>query len=1010
MQLKRTFFVYLFLLALPVWVQAQNVTLQGIVRDQNGKPVPFATISLNEQPGGSSADINGAYSWTFPFKAEGAKVEVVFRSQGFKTIRVDYELKPGTNVLNANLPVDVLQLEDAVVIGYGTARTKDLTGSAVQISEKDFNETPVATPEQLIMGKVAGVKITSNDGAPGSGSNIRIRGGTSINASNDPLIVVDGVPLDNGGIAGSANALALINPNDIESFVILKDASATAIYGSRGANGVILITTKKGVKGNSKFSIGVDHRTTVSVLNNYSGVLTGDQFRALVDSLGTAGQKNRLDSNNTNWQAEIYRAAIMNETSISFTGGISWLPYRLSVSARFEDGVLQRDRLNRYTASLNLNPSFFDGHLAFNVQQKFTHSYNFFANRGAIGSAVIFDPTKPVFSGDSEFGGYFEWIQNNGKPNNLAPKNPVGLLNQRDDFSQVYRWIGNIETSYKLHFFPQLRAVVNVGGDFSNGSGETSTTASSASGFNTRGSWNEYTSTKWNRLADFYLNFSNADKKPAFRTDLTVGYSYQDWSTSSPSFATYTFDRDSIIFPANPNPFYTKNVLISYYGRGIVSYKDRYVLNASLRRDGSSRFSPDQRWGLFPALSAAWLISEESFLKGNKVLTYLKLRGGYGVTGQQDIFADYPYIPNYQIGTSTALYPFGGEFLEVWRPDGYDPNIRWETTSSYNLGLDFGILNDRINGSVDVYHRRTDDLLAMVAIPAGTNFTNELLTNVGSMENTGVEIGAKFGLVDRPGFRLDLGVNATYNINQVLKLSQVNDSTSPGILVGGIAGGIGNNVQIHTVGFPTFSYYVYEQRYDENGRPIEANTANPNGGNYTDLDAFVDRNGDGVINVDDRYRFEQVAPDWFLGLNLNLTYKRWTAGFSMRGEIGGHLYNNIHSNAGTFQAVGGAQPFLNNISSLYYLDELRRNTDKQLLSDHYIERADFLRMDYFTLGYNFGKPGFLGEKVGINASFTVNNVFVVTGYQGLDPEVVGGIDNSIYPRSRMYTLNLSLNF
>ena len=1007
------FFFSFFTLFHIAFVSAQDISIKGNVKDESGTPVPYARVVIESLNIAVMTDFDGNYSISkIPVSASGKTVLFSVSCISYADYKEEITLVAGEQNKDFTLVSDALKLDDLVVIGYGSARTKDLTGAATKVGEEDFNKTPASTPEQLIQGKVAGVKITSNDGAPGSGSTIRLRGGTSINASNDPLIVVDGVPLDNGGIAGVANPLALINPNDIETFVILKDASATAIYGSRAANGVILITTKKGDGvGSSKLTISLDSKNSLSTIAKFADVLTADEFRTVVNSKGTAAQKGRLGSANTDWQREIYRSAFINENNLSLSGGIKKLPYRFSFSNRFEQGLLKTDQFNRYTIGLNLSPSFFKNTLKLEVNNKFATTFSNFANRNAIGSANIFDPTQPVYSGNNNYGGYFEWLQNNGKPNTLAPKNPLGLLMQQSDVGNVMRYIGNAQTTYKLPFYPSVRAVVNFGLDYSKGQGEVLQNATSAAGYYTGGRYAQYESTKQNKLMDMYVNYSNADKKKDYRLDFTVGYSYQAWESSSPTFNTFNFDKDSSWLDAAPFPFYTKNVLISYYTRGIASYKDRYVLTASLRRDGSSRFSRDNRWGMFPAVSGAWILTEEKFLKDNKYVTHLKLRGGFGVNGQQDIFSDYPYIPNYQIGTGDAMYQFGNAFYTLFRPDAYDANIRWEQTKSFNIGLDYGFLKDRINGSIDLYRKTTVDLIATVPIPAGTNFANQLLTNVGSMLNQGIEISLNAGLISKPKIKLDMGINATRNINEVLKLSQVENDKSPGVLVGGIAGGIGNNVQIHSLGYPTFSYYVYQQKYDANGKPIEVGAINPATGTaYTDKDAYADLNGDGIINSTDRYRFNKAAPDWFLGLNFNFSYKRWFAATSMRSEIGGYIYNNVHSNAGTFQAVGGSQPYLNNISALYFQEEFQKTTEKQLLSDHYLERADFLRMDYFSFGYDFGKLKFAKNLVSMKTSFLINNVFVITKYSGLDPEVVGGIDNTIYPRPRIYTLNFSFNF
>ncbi|MFN5635512.1 MAG: SusC/RagA family TonB-linked outer membrane protein [Flavobacteriia bacterium] len=990
---------------------AQGATIKGTVTDSLNQPMYNASVILEGQSRGALTNDKGFYSIT---NVPAGTYNLIFRSSGYNVITKSITLTAGqTLISDAVLYSAIQEIDEMVVIGYGTTRTTDLTGSASVLTDKNFVQGSVSTPEQLIMGKVAGVKVNSNDGAPGSGSTIRLRGGTSINASNDPLIVVDGVPLDNGGISGASNPLSLINPNDIASFVILKDASATAIYGSRGANGVILITTKKGTGLNDKVTVIVDTKQSFSTVAKYADVLSPTEYKTLINSNGTAAQQALLGTDSTDWQREVFRNAFVSDNNVSVTGGIKNLPYRLSMGNRYENGLLRRDLFNRTSASLSMTPSFLDKHLQVEFNSRIVHTQNFFANRGALGAAY-FDPTKPVYSDTNGINGYYEWMDGE-IPVNLAPKNPVGLLYSREDVSKVNRLIGNVKLSYKLHFFPMVKVVVNAGTDQSEGTGSVTVPVNSASGFFSLGSFSQYRQTKGNKLLEAYANFNNGEKNSKHLVDATVGYSYQDWYTASPNYATYSLGNpDSVIQVASANPFYTKNALLSFYGRLIYTFSDKYVFNAVLRRDGSSRFSPDTRWGLFPSVSAAWIVSKEDFMKNIKGLNLLKIRGGYGVTGQQDGIGDYAYISNYYQGATSAQYAFGGQFYTVFRPDGFDANLKWEETASYNFGLDFGFLKDRISGSIDVYSKTTTDLLATVPVPAGSNFTNQILTNVGSMNNKGIEVSTNIGVIAKKDMRLDVMLNGTYNKNTVLKLSQVNDPNSPGILVGGISGGIGNTVQVHQLGNPTFSYFVYEQQYDASGNPIESGALidpnDPTGGKYTDLDAFVDRNGDGVINIDDRYISNQAAALVFLGTTLNFAYKKWYAGFSMRGELGGYIYNNIHSNNATFQAVNGTQEYLNNISQLYYNEEFQKTTERQLLSDHYLEKANFLRLDYINLGYNFGKMEWTGKKVGLNASLVVSNVLVITKYSGLDPEVNGGIDNNIYPRPRMYSLNLTFDF
>jgi len=1017
------FFFFLFIL-MTGSVISQKASIKGKITDQKSESVYNALISVSQSTLKTKSDPDGKYELIgIPVGPSKTTVEVTIKAMGYDDFTFTVELEPN-QVLEKNIELTdgVKSFEEAIVIGYGTTRTKDLTGSATVINEKNFTQGSMSTPEQLIMGKVSGLKINTNDGAPGSGSTLRLRGGTSINASNDPLIVVDGVPLDNGGIAGAANPLSLINPNDIASFVVLKDASATAIYGSRAANGVILITTKKGSSGESPLKVVFDTKHSISTVAKYADVLSGDSLRALINRIGTPAQQNLLGDANTDWQRLVFRPAYVTDNNVSLTGGIKNFPYRLSFGNRIENGLLLRDQFMRNSVTLNLTPSFFDNKLQVEVNNKLVNTRSFFANRGALGAAY-FDPTQPVYSDTSLYGGYYEWVGANGNPNTLAAKNPLGLIRQREDQSDVWRFIGNAKVTYKIPFVNGLKAVVNGGIDQSEGTGATITDSNSASGYFTRGSYSQYRSNKGNKLIEAYFNYNNSNGKgnQFLVTDLTAGYSYQDWYSSSPNWAAYNQAKDSIIGPAAEFPFYTKNSILSFYSRGIFTIKDRYILNASLRYDGSSRFSPEARWGLFPSVSAAWVISDERFFKNYmKKINMLKVRAGYGVTGQQDGIGDYAYISNYFVGTQTAQYIFGPDTLLVFRPSGFDANLQWEQTSAINIGLDFGILKDRFSGSIDLYQKTTTNLLAVVPVAAGTNFTNEILTNVGSLSNTGIEFSFNAGVFANKNSRLDVMGNASRNINRVIKLSQLEDENSIGVQVGGISGGIGNTVQVHRVNYATFSYLVYEQIYDANGAPIQvgqqATIDINNDGQITatdkwkDIHAYVDRNGDGVININDRYIANKAAADWFLGLSLNYQYKKWSFGLSMRSELGGYIYNNIHSNSGTFQSVNGTQGFLNNISSLYYEDEIRKIATNQLLSDRYLEKADFLRVDYFNVGYNFGKLEIFNDKVGLNAAFVVNNVFVFTNYSGLDPEIGGGIDNNIYPRPRMYSLNLTFDF
>ncbi len=963
-------------------------TVTGVVKDaKTGETLVGANIVIEGTSTGTTTDINGEFSLDVP--GEDTRLQVSFVGYTTQTVAVGSQRHLEIAMQPGGL------LDEVVVVGYGTTVTKDLTGSVTSLTAKDFQEGTISTPEQLVAGKMAGVKITSNGGAPGSGSRIRIRGGTSLNASNDPLIVIDGVPIDNNGIAGSANALNLINPSEIESISVLKDASAAAIYGSRAANGVILITTKKG-KASKKLNIQFSTTNSLSQITKKVDVLTADEFRTLVNDTGTANQIALLDTFSTDWQDVIYRTGFSSQNNLSFSGGIQGLPYRLNMEYFHNEGILKRSQLDRYSLNLNLSPTLLDDALHVDANVKLSRTDNFFADQGAIGAAVSFDPTKPVYSSDTLYGGYWEWIASNtGEPNVLAPKNPLGLIMQKEDVSQVNRFIGNAKVDYALPFVEGLHAVLNLGMDFSHSAGTVFIPETAAATFQRGGVDNQYEQTKSNRLLEFYGKYEKELPAIDSKFDLTGGYSYQSWLTKSPAFPDMNARGDTIA-PAGI-PFETQNTLISFYGRLNYNLKGRYLLTATLRDDGSSRFSPSTRWGLFPSVAAAWYISEEPFMKDSRL--YLKLRAGYGVTGQQDIGNDYPYIPNYSPGTETAQYQFGDKFYTVLRPQGYDANIRWEQTASTNIGLDIGFLNDRLNATIDYYKKVTTDLLAVIPVPAGTNFTNQIFTNVGSLQNRGVEITLNGVVVDNQDLRVELGANATINRNKITKLTKTDNPDDPGILVGGIPGGIGNTVQVHAVGYPAYSYLVYKQKYDENGQPIE--------GEYEDL------NGDSTITpgradlgLGDQYIFDgSPEPNLFAGFYGNVNYRNWSFSFTLRGEFGAYLYNGVAAQHGYYKAVDGSKGYLVNLTSDYFKSEFQNGNVTQFLSDYYLEKADFLRMDYMTLGYRIPS---LVNKFAMQISATVQNVFVITNYSGMDPEVVGGIDNTIYPRPRIYSLTLNI--
>ncbi|WP_215225833.1 SusC/RagA family TonB-linked outer membrane protein [Echinicola shivajiensis] len=964
---------------------AHAQTVSGTVTDiDSGEPLPFVNVLLKGSTRGTTTNIDGKYTININSKDD----VLVFSFIGFEP--KEYKVN-NQSIIDVQLQGNTKQLDEVVVVGYGTQRKSDLTGSVGSVVRDDFNVGQVTNPEQLITGKVAGVQITPNGGAPGSGGRIRIRGGASLNASNDPLIVIDGVPLDNSKTSGTSNPLNFLNPNDIETFDILKDASATAIYGSRASNGVILITTRKGKEG-QPMKVNMSSLVSLSQVTKKVDMLSADQFRDVVAEQAIPSQAALVGDASTNWQDVIYRDAISFDNNVSITGSLNQLPYRVSVGYLDQDGVLKTDNLKRTSASISLNPNLFDDqlHVNFNVKGVITKSR--FANRDAIGAAAAFDPTQPIYDAEG-LGGYWEWLNENGSPQTLASRNPLGLLMQKDDRGTVKRSIGNLQLIYDLPFLEGLKANLNLAYDISESDGRTLIFPNSAAGYNEGGSNAPYAQSKRNLLADFYLNYQKEFKDS--RLNLMVGYSAQDFLTKNPTFARLNYEGDTLAAAGvETRPQYR---LISYFARANYSLKDKYLFTATVRADGSSRFSPDNRWGVFPSLAAAWRISEEDFLKTNETLTDLKLRLGYGVTGQQDIGSYFPYLPRYVQSDNASRYSFGDTYYTTLRPEGYDENIKWEETTTINAGLDYEFLDGKLYGTLDYYFKRTDDLLAVIPVPAGTNLTNRLFTNVGSIENQGVEVGINYNVIKTSSFNWDIGANYTHNKSTIKSLSNVEED-AVGILVGDINGGTGNTIQVHTVGYQPNSFYVYEQVYDNNGAPIEG--------------LYVDQNEDGIINENDLVRNGYPDARQFFGFNSSMQYKNWNFGFVLRGSAGNKAYNNVASSNAAYQGLRFPD-YLNNLPT----DVLNTNFQNyQLRSDYYVQDASFLRMENISLGYNFGN--LFDSKLNLRASATVQNVFVITDYDGVSPEIApgeddatgGGIDNNFYPVPRIFSFGLNLGF
>lgn len=970
-----------------LFAQQQQATITGIVKTApDNLGMPGVSVRLKGTATATSTDPKG----NFIIKIPAASGILEFSFVGYKTQEVTVS---SSTTLTITLLEDAATLNDVVVVGYGTTRKQDLTGSVAVIGTKDFQKGSISTPEQMLSGKVSGVAITSNSGQPGSGSTIRIRGGSSLNASNDPLFVIDGVPLENGGVSGASNPLSFINPNDIESFTVLKDASAAAIYGARASNGVIIITTKKGLSDALKVSF--NSVNSVSTIVKQLDVLSADEIRTIVNANGTTAQKALLGASNTNWQDLIYQDGFSTDNNVSITGGVKKLPYRLSVGFQNQTGVLRTDQLQKTSTALVLNPRFFDDHLKLDVNLKGSMQKTRFANTSAIGGAVSFDPTQATYTNRSDYNSYWEWLDASTPTGlvNLVGRNPVGLLEQREDRSKPLRSIGNLQLDYKFHFLPELHANLNAGYDIATGKGTVYVDPNAAETILNNGINNRYKQNRRNTVLDFYLNYVKQFESIISRVDATAGYSYNDYLTTQFYYPSFDANGNKV---ANSDPAFASNKpqyrLISYFARLNYNYDERFLLTGTIRRDGSSRFGPDYKYGVFPSVALAWTVKNEAFLKDNKTITALKLRASYGITGQQDGIDNYGYMSTYGLSSQNASYQFGNTFYQMYRPSAYIADIKWEETATTNIGLDFGLLDNRITGSVDLYKKKTTDLLNRIPQPAGTNFAATAIVNVGDMENKGVELTLGFNPVRESDLNWDFSFNATYNKNTITNLTVIpNDPNYLGFPSGTIAGGVGGqNAFINAVDGPKNTFNLFEQSYDQNGKPIEG--------------VYVDQNGDGVINENDFKKGKQADPKVFLGFSNNLSYKKWNMSFTLRANLGNYVYNNNFSQSGNLAQILGT-PVILNASPNYLTTNFRT---QQLLSDYYVQNASFLRMDNINLGYSFGQ--ILKTKANLQLTASAQNVFVITKYKGLDPEVASGVDNNLYPRPRIFSLGLNVNF
>ncbi|ANQ47996.2 TonB-dependent receptor [Flammeovirga sp. MY04] len=973
---------------------AQERSVSGTVVDENGDPLPGVAVLVKGTTKGGTTDFDGKFKITL---ADGEDVLVVSYI-GYKA----QEVTVGTSTnIDVAMEVDAEQLEEVVVIGYGSVKKEDATGSVQAITAEDMNKGAITSPQDLMIGKTAGIQITTSGGAPGANSTIRIRGGASMSANNEPLIVIDGVPVASDGISGMANPLATVNPDDIETFTVLKDASATAIYGSRASNGVIIITTKTG-KGDQKLRVDYSSKYSVGFTSNRLKVYNASEYKDLInntlhstDTELDQAARAALGDADVDWQNEIYAPAFGMDQNFSFSGGVKNLPYRLSVGYNTQDGVLKSDNIQRTSIGLSLTPKFFDDHLKVNFNAKGTYVENNFANQGAIGGAISFDPTHPIRSGSEAWGGYWQWLDpDTGKPLAFTPVNPVAQLEQVSDRSYVKRGIANLSLDYKFHFLPDLSANMNLGIDASNSNGNKITSPDASWVYQTdeiRGEREVYNQEKRNTVFDFYLKY--AKEIGIHRFDVMGGYSWQHFHNEGKNYKNDFFNNRPD--PLLDLPFASEYYLVSFYGRANYTLNNKYLFTATVRQDGTSRFAKGNRWGLFPSLALAWKLDQEAFMSGIDWLDELKIRAGWGITGQQDITGnDYVGYGTYTLSNNGAQYVFGDTWFNTYRPNGFDPNLKWEETQNTNIGIDFKVLDSRVSGSFDYYHRETTDLINTVTVAAGTNLSDRIVSNVGSLVNSGVELNILTIPVLTDDFYWELGGNFTYNRNEITKLTTVDDPNYQGLPTGDV--GNGNFLQIQQVGQSLNSFYVYEQVYDQAGKPLEG--------------VYKDQNGDGIINADDKIIYGNSVPDYLIGVNTRINYKKWDFSLSGRFQLNAQIYNSVAQGNENWNNVYNAstRALSNRLSSSANTGFL--NTDEiRIFSSHWIENADFFRLDNVTVGYTFDSIFGL-QDTNMRMYLTGQNLFVASPYRGLDPEVFNGIDSNIYPRPTTILFGLNLGF
>ena len=991
---KHFMFKVLFTLVIGLFLSvgafAQQIAVKGIVKDTTGEPVIGANVLVKGTTNGTITDFDG----NFQLSANKGDI-IVISFIGFTS----QELPATAELMNVVLKDDSEMLSEVGVIGYGSVKKNDLTGSVTAIKAEELNRGVVTSPDQMLKGNVPGLLVTPASGDPTGSATIRIRGAASLYANNDPLIVIDGVPVTPEGGAGMGNPLATVNPNDIESYTVLKDASATAIYGSRASNGVIIITTKKGTGD----KIQVAYNSSYSLKQNTStlDVMTGDQYREYVERMyaGTSRLENikrYMGTANTDWQDLIYRTAFSTDQNVSVYGNKGNLPFRASVGYTYDQATLKVGDNQRANMSISMTPKFFDEHLSVNVNAKGVYNRANYPNSGAIGDAISFAPTVPV---KNEDGSYFNWYSSDGSANTMAGINPLSQLYDPYNVNETLRSMGNLQLDYKIHGFEDLRFNLNLGYDFSRTTGENYNELGSILSKRNGSSdyYKTYANQNSNTLLEFYGNY-NKDFN-IHHLDVMAGYSWQHNYVKYNQSQFYNNDR-SQLYQQNPTDR-REYYLVSFFGRVNYSINSKYLFTFSLRDDASSRFSKDNRWGLFPSAAFAWNLAEENFIKENPFFSSMKLRLGWGQTGQQDIGMDRCYAYQAKYTESSALttqIPWGNGYIYTLAPNAYNPNIKWETTETFNVGLDFGIFGGRINGNVDAYMRKTTDLLNEINTPMGSNFSNKIISNVGDMKNMGLEFNVNFIPIEKNDMRWTINVNGTLQKTEITKLTNTPSEDYYGVQVGAGMSSIGGYTSLYRVGYTPYTYYLYQQAYDENGKAIQ--------------NVFVDRNCDGVITEDDRYvTGKSISPKFFFGISSSFTYKKWDFGFNAHGSIGGYALNKIAKNNATSYSDDHTKGYINNLST-YVLKTNWTETmsEFQQVSDMFLENASFFRMDDINVGYTFDE--FKNWKGKIRVGASVQNVFTITNYSGLDPELTAtdGVDNNLIPRPRLYTIRLNVNF